>query len=398
MPASILHLSGDFPDPYDNRKTQVIRRLIDLTRDRFHHEVLSINRASPGMPGAGRVLRAVVGAAQIEVKSHPFDYGLALQYAAPARGLFHATMLHRLGDWLAQWALENAAPDLIVAHKLTIEGIAAFRAAQRLGIPYALTLQGNTDCRILAARPDLKPELARIWRSASTIFAFAPWTVRAVQRQLGEPQGPIRIVPCPMDEGEATIAPRSNGHGFLSAFHLRNHRNKNLAAIASAIRILQREGRDVGCTIAGAGSERDLRACKSSTRESPDFDFPGHLEGAALARKMNRSIALVLPSRRESFGLVFVEALFAGLPIIYPAGAAIDGHFPGKSFAIPVNARSPDAIAAAMRFAMDNESAIKAELAEWQRSDDAARFMRPAIAEAYSQGLCAALCRRQAHN
>lgn len=398
MSASILHLSGDFPDPIDDRKTQVIRRLIDLTKDGFRHEVVSINRVPVGLAGAGRVLRAVLGAAPIEVESCPFAYGQAVQYAAPARGLFHAAMLHRLGDWLAQWAIEHGTPDLIVAHKLTIEGIAAFHAAQHLGIPYALTLQGNTDCRILAARPDLKPELARIWRSASAIFAFAPWTVRAVQRQLGEPDGPIHIVPCPMGEGEATIAPQPNGHNFLSAFHLRNHRNKNLAAIASAMHILQREGRDIGCTIAGAGSERDLRACMAATSDSPGFDFAGHLEGAALTSKMNQSIALVLPSRRESFGLVFVEALFAGLPVIYPAGAAVDGYFPGKSFALPVDARSPASIASAMRLAMDNELTMKAELAEWQRSDDALRFMRPAIAEAYSRGLRAALRERYAQN
>lgn len=387
MSARILHLSGDFPDPFDDRKTQVIRRLVDLTKDRFQHEVVSINRVSPGMRDAGRLL----GSGPIEVNSRPFAYGQALQYAAPARGLFHAAMLHRLGDWLAQWALENATPDLIVAHKLTIEGIAVSRAAQLLGIPFALTLQGNTDCRVLAARPDLKPEFGRIWRSASSIFAFAPWTARAVQGRLGMAGGPIHIVPCPMDEREATIAPRPNGHGFLSAFHLRNHRNKNLAAIAAAMRVLRRDAPAVVCTIAGGGSDRDMRACRSATRESPDFDFPGHLEGGALTRTMNQSIALVLPSHRESFGMVFVEALFAGLPIIYPAGAAVDGHFPGKPFAIPVNARSPEAIAAAMRFAMDNESAIKAELAAWQHSEDAARFMRPAIADAYSKGLQAAL-------
>src|SRR3546814_3713756 len=95
MSASILHLSGDFPDPIDDRKTQVIRRLIDLTKDGFRHEVVSINRVPVGLAGAGRVLRAVLGAAPIEVDSCPFAYGQAVQYAAPARGLFHAEMLHR---------------------------------------------------------------------------------------------------------------------------------------------------------------------------------------------------------------------------------------------------------------------------------------------------------------
>src|SRR3990167_4353229 len=396
MSAKILHLSGDFPDPFDDSKTQVIRRLIDLTRQDFHHDFVSINRVSPGMRGAGRVLSAVLGASPPEVNSIPFGYGQALQYAAPARGLFHAAILHHLGDWLADRIMQQGKPDLIVAHKLTIEGIAAFRTAQRLGIPYAVTLQGNTDCRILAARPDLRPELARTWRSAGAVFAFAPWTVQAVQRRLGEAGGPIHIVPCPMSESEATLAPMPDGRGFLSAFHLRSHRNKNLAGIAHAMRILRREGRAISCTIAGGGSESDLRACKTATRRAPDFDFPGHLEGDALARRMNESIALVLPSHRETFGLVFIEALFAGLPIIYPAGAAVDGYFSGRSFAMRVDARSPRSIAAAMRFAMDNEQRIKAELAEWQHSEDARRFMRPAIANGFAEGLNAALRARSA--
>ena len=36
-------------------------------------------------------------------------------------------------------------PDLIVGHKLTIEGIAVRRAAEALRTPYALALQGGTD-------------------------------------------------------------------------------------------------------------------------------------------------------------------------------------------------------------------------------------------------------------
>lgn len=391
MSARILHLSGDFPDPFEDRKTQVIRRLIDLTRQEFHHEVVSINRVSPGMRSANRVLSTVLGAVPLEVNSCPFAYGQALQYAAPARGLLHAAFLHHLGDWLADRMLERGKPDLIVAHKLTIEGIAAFRTAQRLGIPYAVALQGNTDCKILTARPDLRPELARIWRSASAVFAFAPWTAQDVQRRLGTAGGPIHIIPCPMGETETMLAPKPAGRDFLSAFHLRNHRNKNLAGIAHAMRILRREGRTISCTIAGGGTDTDRRACTAATRGSQAFDFPGHLGGDALTRRMNESIALVLPSHRETFGLVFIEALFAGVPIIYPAGAGVDGFFPGRSFALRVDARSPGSIAAAMRFAIDNEQAIKADLATWQRSDEARRFARPAIGAGFAEGLGAAL-------
>jgi len=102
---------------------------------------------------------------------------------------------------------------------------------------------------------------------------------------------------------------------------------------------------------------------------------------------MNEASALVLPSLRESFGMVFVEALLAGLPIIYPRNAAVDGYFDNVPFAIGTDARDPRAIANAMKQALDQELAMKDALAEWQQSDGIQLFQREPIACAYRTGL-----------
>ena len=36
----------------------------------------------------------------------------------------------------------------------------------------------------------------------------------------------------------------------------------------------------------------------------------------------------VMPSLTETFGIVFIEALSQGLPLIYTKGQGIDGYFP----------------------------------------------------------------------
>jgi glycosyltransferase involved in cell wall biosynthesis len=102
---------------------------------------------------------------------------------------------------------------------------------------------------------------------------------------------------------------------------------------------------------------------------------------------MNAATAFVLPSRRETFGLVFTEALFAGLPVIYPKGTAIDGYFDGHSFALPVNASDPASIADAMQEAIQREEELKAALSDWQRSSHAKQFQRPSIAANFAAGL-----------
>ncbi|MFN9634631.1 MAG: glycosyltransferase [Erythrobacteraceae bacterium] len=106
---------------------------------------------------------------------------------------------------------------------------------------------------------------------------------------------------------------------------------------------------------------------------------------------MNNAIAMVVPSRWESFSLVFIEALFSGLPIIYLKGASVDGYFDGLPFAIAVDARNPQAIAEAMRYVVAQEAAIKGALARWQEEGGLARFSRPAIREVFDHGLQASI-------
>lgn len=113
----------------------------------------------------------------------------------------------------------------------------------------------------------------------------------------------------------------------------------------------------------------------------------GPLDREALRARFAQARAFVCPSLRESFGLVFIEALFAGLPVIYPRGTAIDGYFNGHSFAIAVDARDPKAIAGAMRHVLEHEDDLKMALARWQASDAAAMFQRAHIAGSFSDGL-----------
>ena len=133
-----------------------------------------------------------------------------------------------------------------------------------------------------------------------------------------------------------------------------------------------------------------LRA-EALVRDVPSIELAGAMDRAEVGEALNASSGFVLPAKRETFGLVFIEALFAGTPIIYPAGTAIDGLFDDAPFALRVQADDAAAIAAAIRTIMRNEGELKAELAKWQLSDDAKRFQRPGIAQQFAQGLQAAL-------
>lgn len=352
---AIVHVSADFPDPLNPAKTPAIRTLIGLVE------------------------------------------GEAVRYPAPAWGILHRTMLVRLGEWLADHLSgaqtakpAGAPPGLLVGHKLTIEGFIVAAAAKRLGIGYALSLQGNTDEKILRARPDLHPALRRIYHEAAVVFAFTPWARSAVEQRLGVREGPLHLLPCPT-ELDQPLAPQAPGRGFVSVFHLRHHRNKNLAGMIAAQRRLRQEGWAHELTIIGGGDPPMEQALGAMLGKDRDIHLAGPMARAALSGRLREAVGFVLPSLRESFGLVFIEAMFAGLPVIYPRGAAIDGYFSDHPFAIPVNPRDPEEIAAAMRHVARHEALLKARLGEWQQSTGARQFMRAGIAEVFRAGLAEAM-------
>lgn len=383
----VIHVSGDFPDRVDPAKTPVIQTLLALTRSGFDHSVISVNRRSPPMGTFAWKTLQTCGKPPLEVEATPFDQGTALVYKAPPKGILHAAMLRRLGEHIAtQITSLPCPPDLIVGHKLAIEGIAVRHAAALCGIPYAISIQGNTDAKIVAARPDLRRDLRAVLHEAAMVFPFSPWALRQVEAQLGARTGPVTLLPCPTDI-DTPVAPRTNGDGFISVFHLRNHAIKNLDGMAKAARLLDRKGHRVPLSIIGGGSADDVARCARLVKGANSITFAGPMDRAALRARMTQATGFVMPSRRESFGLVFIEALFCGIPIIYPAGAAVDGYFDGAPFAIRVNAKDPAAIANAMLHIRKHETAIKSALQEWQHSADAQRFTRVAIAEAFASGL-----------
>lgn len=382
----ILHLSADFPDAIDPAKTEVIARLIALVADDYDHQVLSLNRRTPTASEIARLpFGAMSSAIADSVRAWP--HGACLTYPAPPKGLLHLTMLRQLARWIAvHVAAQSEPPDLVIGHKLTVEGVLAYEVARQLGIPFAITIQGNTDEKILGARPDLKRQFARIYHEAACVFSFAPWARDAVARRLGSRTGPTLDMPCPTVL-DTIRTPLVGGNALISVFHLRNHKIKNLAALAKAQRVLATSGCPAALHVIGGGSPVQTATCQALIAKAHGMTLAGPRSQGELGAIMNGAIALVMPSRRESFGLVFIEALFAGLPIIYPKGASIDGYFDGLPFAVRVGAKNPGQIAEAMRHVIANEADIKRALAGWQDAGGLARFTRTAIAATFDDGL-----------
>lgn len=378
MKPRILHLSADYPDPFQPAKTKAISGLVEGTADQFDHLVVSINRQG----GLAGLLR------QGHVVAKDMRSGLiALRYAAPAAAVAISRPMDRLADWLTEELAEAGfKPDLIQAHKLTVEGVLAHRLAARLGVPFALTLQGNTDQKLLKQRPDRLPMMKQIWRDARAIMAFAPWTADWCRVLLGEPQRPVATLPCLL-QNDNLMRPTHEPMLVRTAFNLDFWQNKNIAGLLMAVDRLTAEFPRLRLEIAGGGSASSIAKLKGLIRHhglSARIELVGPVKSEAIQTWFNGATALALPSHRESFGMVFAEALLAGAPVIYPRGAAIDGFFQDCTFALGVVAKDPGDIANALRRLLVNENAVKSDLEFAQRAGRLDQFRRENVLEGYT--------------
>ena len=94
--------------------------------------------------------------------------------------------------------------------------------------------------------------------------------------------------------------------------------HKNIDLVLDALAILRGEGTVLTCAIVGEGPERDdLGRRVERLGLAGQVTFLGRVEeSGAVWSLMKSSAALVLPSSREGFGIVVIEALACGVPVI----------------------------------------------------------------------------------
>lgn len=377
--ATILHLSCDFPDPLVPHKTAAIQRLVDAT-PQHRNIVYSLNRV-PGVSGAD----------MLEFAEDRF----AVAYRAPSKGLLLKTRMEAVAQYLlSDIRRRRLSIDMVQAHKLTIEGIAAMRIATELGVPLAFTIQGDSDLKVMSVRRDLQSAFAAHIRRASVLFPLAPWTEAAIEERFPGARSKMAILPVISALEEMAESPHCGRPRLVSVFHLNSWSRKNLDGMAAALARLRQSMPGISLDVIGGGSAASLLAAKEAIRRHHAEDLV-HLRGpmpnAELPAMLKRYAAFILPTRRESYGLAHVEALFNGLPVLLSRNMGIDGLVPEASYAVACDPQSVPGIADGIIALLRNEAEAKRALASAQKQGELAHLQRPAILETYHRGLHSAL-------
>jgi glycosyltransferase involved in cell wall biosynthesis len=155
-------------------------------------------------------------------------------------------------------------------------------------------------------------------------IAVSDWTKKRLET-LGVPEEKITVIPNGIDlkwiseiESEGGLTSVGlDGKIYDIIFAGRLIKEKNVDVLLKAVALLKVDFPDIRCCIVGDGPEKAALVELAKNMEvCRNVEFAGFQEYRALIGKIKASKVLVLPSSREGFGMVVIEAFASGVPVV----------------------------------------------------------------------------------
>jgi glycosyltransferase involved in cell wall biosynthesis len=246
--------------------------------------------SGPALRGWGRYARCLLGALP--------GAGVAVR-AFAARGPLPEVWFEQVGlPWRARGTDLIHAPSCFLALRRSRPGVVTI---------HDLAFEEHPDDFGPRTRAKFRFFTPRAARSAERVICPSEFTARDVCERYGVAREKVRVIAeapaLPVGDEAPPAGPYVLGVGDLRA-------KKNWGVLAQAARQL-----DVPLVLAGTGD--------GSALGGPGVELTGYVTDARLDALMRGAAALVHPSLYEGFGLVLVEAMARGCPVLAADATAL---------------------------------------------------------------------------
>jgi len=277
------------------------------------------------------------------------------------RALHRAAVLRPLVDRIG-----DLTWDLVHAHVGYPDGAFAAEVAARLGRPLVITEHASYLASLLAD-PVVRARYRDAALAASRVIAVSTMLAAEVTRIVPELEGRVVVIPNAVaveEFGDGEITERVAGELLWVGARIET---KGIATLLQAFALVHvRAPQTVLRLIGRAGRpehEDAWRQLASQLGIADAVRFEPPADRAGVAAAMRRADLFVHPSNRETFGVVAVEALASGLPVIAADSGGVTevlGDDPDR-FGAVVAAGDPAALAAAVLGALERRASFDPE-------------------------------------
>ena len=151
----------------------------------------------------------------------------------------------------------------------------------------------------------------------------------------------------------------ANANEFLYVGRLSDY--KGIEDLIKAMSLIRQSGRQICLNIVGKGAdhyEAYLRKLVQSKKLGAWVQFHGWKPSSEVRNWMARSAGLIIPSRREAYGLVALEGMAIGVPLIASRAGGL-AELVSNSCALTFEAGNVKQLAETLKTAFDNPSLLR---------------------------------------
>ncbi|WP_400262002.1 glycosyltransferase family 4 protein [Sphingobacterium sp. SG20118] len=226
--------------------------------------------------------------------------------------------------------------DISYPTTLFSDGAIAYKLFKKFKLPYIVAVR-NTDVNLfLAYRPDLIPFGLKILESAEKIvfiseglkvkFFEHPYFIKYKETLSSKTQVIANGIDSYwLSNNIRKFEPECEGNNFL--FIGRFDKNKNVLNLIKALDNLRNKYRNIHLDLVGGGGDLHDEVCASIKNNSWCHFYGKVYEKDELKMIFHKNDFFAMPSIYETFGLVYIEALSQGLPVLYTKNQGIDKLF-----------------------------------------------------------------------
>lgn len=256
---------------------------------------------------------------------------------------YHSIFFKKKIDFLYRHLIKKIHPEkLEIVHATTLlsDGAIALRLKKEFNLPYIVAVRATDIDGYFKFRPDLVPLAKEILKEATNIIFISKalenrfLSHKKIKAMVSSIKSKCLVINNGINEfWVQNQSPKNiqNNEAIKFLYVGSLVERKNVLKLIKSVLLLKKRKINCSLTIVGGGGELEKKARKLSNEHKPIINYLGPIYDKEVLLEIYRNHDFfALPSIIETFGLVYLEALSQGLPILYIKNQGVDGLFDFK--------------------------------------------------------------------